>query len=120
MTDDAPKMVTRFDALGRWDDGMLAHDFGKPMTAALFRDDEIVVDWPYDHETTHIVLKRTTGSHYKGETTWAVGTRSEVKGVVEAELYSNDGGHVLMGEERWPNGEVDWFVLRLTNGRPVT
>jgi hypothetical protein len=56
----------------------------------------------------HTVLTRMHGQDFRGHATWA-GDRA----TVEAVLWSNDSGHVLVGEESWESGMTDWLVVQM-------
>jgi hypothetical protein len=94
--------------------------FRKPVPRAIFRGDEISLEWgPTEGQTAHSVLTRSRGGHYSGHSVWAAGTPREQRAVVEAVLYSNADGHVLVGQEKWANGDADWFVVQLFNGQTI-
>jgi hypothetical protein len=117
----ASETVTQYDARAAWDYGVLDDHFESQIPQAIFRGETIVIDWPPSiaGETTHTVLTRTAGSKYRGQSIWASRTPKEKEAVVEAVLYSNELGHVLVGEERWLSGYVDFFVVQFSNGRTV-
>jgi hypothetical protein len=50
---------------------------------------------------------------------WAAGNRHQRDAAVVPVLCSNEVGHILVGREVWCFGEVDWFVVQLSDGRPV-
>jgi hypothetical protein len=116
----SPTSAMQYDARAASDDGMLTDGFSLGITKAIFRDDQIVIDWAkFDGETTLTVLTKTRGSRYSGKSVWGDRTPREETAIVEAVLYSNDLGHLLIGEEKWSSGVGDWFVVQLYGGRSV-
>lgn len=115
-----PTSASQYDARAASDDGMLDDAFSFRITKAIFRDGQIVIDWAKcEGETTLTVLTKTHGSRFSGKSVWGARTPHEETAVVEAVLYSNELGHVLVGEERWSSGEGDWFVVQLFGERSV-
>jgi hypothetical protein len=113
--------ATRFDGKGAWDFGTIDDHLANPVTEVIIREAEIVIDWePVDGWPVNTILRKVTGSSYSGQSVWAARTARQQTADVEAVLYTNELGHMLVGEEHWSNGDDDWFVLRLSNARPVS
>jgi hypothetical protein len=93
----------------------LADHLKDPIASAVIRGDEIAVEWPrLDGEHSQMTLRRRSPrGEYSGRTIWASGTPFEDVAEVEAVLYSNPSGHLIVGEEKWKSGKVDWFVVQL-------
>ncbi|QEG25724.1 hypothetical protein GobsT_04510 [Gemmata obscuriglobus] len=120
MAEQEWESVTHYDARGTWDKGRGPSGFGEPLPRVIFRDDEIVIDWPDGDGTTLIVIKQHSGSRFTGRAVWNRGRPDEEHAMVEATLYSTpQGKHMLYGEEVWEKAPPDWFVIRLTGGRLV-
>lgn len=104
----------RYDAQAAWEYGELNEHFRTKITDAVIRDNEISIDWPpVEGAATQTILRRTAGSNYVGRSVWASGTSQEDESTVEAVLYSNQSGHILVGQETWRiSGKTDWFVVQ--------
>jgi hypothetical protein len=108
--------ATSYSARAAWDYGILTDCLRTRLGQAIIRGKaEISLVWtPLDGAATSTELKRTTGSNFIGRSVWAAGTPKELVSAVEAILYSNDSGHVLVGQEKWSNGDVDWFIVQFS------
>ncbi len=114
-------MATAYAARAAFDDGGLADHLKTKLVRAVIRDGTIALDWPeMDGHTAQTLLTQAAAGKYTGHSVWAAGTREEVRAVVEATLYSNETGHMVVGEEKWANGKIDWFVVQLAEGRVST
>jgi hypothetical protein len=109
----ATEPVQPKSARAAWAEGLLEDLFTTALSKFIFREgEEISLEWPpYDGHPAQSVLTRTNGSHYQGYSVWAAGTPKESRAVAEGVLYSNEGGYVLVGQERWVSGKTDWFVV---------
>ena len=112
--------AARFEASAAWDFGNLDDPFRTRLTDAIIRNEAISLRWPdFEGAPTLTVLSVEQGTRYRGHSTWAPGTPHEEVADVEAMLYSNELGHVLVGQEHWSSGKSDWFIVRLSNGCSV-
>jgi len=107
--------VKHFSGRAAWNEGTLADHFKDEIVETIFRGDEISIVWPrIDNEHSEMTLKkRSDRGEYAGRGIWASGTPYEDIAEIQAVLYSNPGGHVIVGEEKWKSGKVDWFVVQL-------
>jgi hypothetical protein len=105
-----------YDARAAWDYETLDQRFRTKITRAVFHDDTILIDWPPENgKMASTVLRKGSGSRYTGRTLTGAGTPQEETSAVEAVLYSNEIGHVLIGQETWASWN-DWFVVQFANG----
>jgi hypothetical protein len=105
--------IKEYNARAGCDEGALDDMFEVAITKAILRGNEIIIEWPeYYGHTTHTKLTTTAGSTYSGESIWGAHSEEEETAVVDAVLYSNEQGHVLVGEEHWSSGDCDWFVVQ--------
>ncbi|CAN5515057.1 hypothetical protein BH11PLA2_BH11PLA2_09290 [soil metagenome] len=82
------------------------------------RDNEIVVEWDGDEGLCVTTLAispdgKCTGTSAYTSAKWGNSTAS-----VEAAIYTNKFGYVIIGKENWPD-EPDCFVLQLTNPQAI-
>jgi hypothetical protein len=113
---DEPANPVRCEARVAWDEGDLESGFETKLTQATVSGDTILLDWPeFMKHPTRTKLTRVAGSRFEGSSVWAPGTNSAERATVEGVLYSNEFGHMLVGQEKWENGKVDWFVIQITN-----
>lgn len=119
--DKAPSVeATAYEATAAWAYGMLSDHLREHLKQAIIREDSIALDWGVSEgATTTTELRKIRGSTFKGDSVWASGTPDELRAVVHAVLYSSDAGHILMGNEEWSDGRMDWFVVHLFNGRTI-
>jgi hypothetical protein len=119
MTDMTLQTVVRFSGRAAWGESLLADHLKDEIVEAIVRGDEISLVWPrIDGEHSQMTLKkRSDRGEYSGRGIWASGTPFEDVAEIQAVLYSNSGGHVILGEEKWKSGKVDWFVVQLTTNR---
>ncbi len=119
--DRSADAVTVYNARAAWDEGTLGDPLRTQITKAVLRGESISLDWPEVYgATASTILTRTQGARFKGHSVWAAGTRQEERADVEAVLYSNDRGHVLMAEETWDSGKADWFIVQFYDGQSVS
>lgn len=115
----AKKKGTRYEARAAYKYEQLEDHLQQIVIEAIIRDKTVSIEWAEEYGArTHTTLTQTNGPIYTGESVWALGTRKELHGMVEASLYSNEIGYILVGEETWPN-EKDWFVVQLFNGTGI-
>jgi hypothetical protein len=113
-TASSGRRTTHYEARGTWDLGGLAEFFETPIANAIIREGEISIEWPpLEGIAPQTVLQKSSGSRYFGRSIWARGTSHEDVAEVEAVLYSNELGHILVGQETWRSGTTDWFVVQL-------
>jgi len=107
--------------MGTWEYETLSDRLQWRLTQAIIRPDAIALDWGViEGGTATTELKKAQGSTFEGYSFWAYGTPDGQKATVRATLYSNETGHILIGEETLPTGKVDWFIVHLFNGRPIS
>lgn len=113
MTSDGLRQhATTTDARSAWEEGRLEDHFNKPVSMCIV-DDTISIEWPDSKgEKSVTSLRRTKGPQYAGKSVWASGTSKEETAIVEAVLYANETGYVLIGEETWPLSGIDWFTVQ--------
>ncbi len=110
--------VIHYEARAGWDNGTLDEHLGTRIVKAVIREGAITLEWPlHDDEKAETYLTSDNGYHYSGYSVWSPATQRQQRSVVEAVLYSNKVGHVLVGQENWPSGLENWFIVQFSNGR---
>jgi hypothetical protein len=114
----SPTGAKQYVARAASDDGGIEDGLRITITKAIFRDGQIVIEWPeFDGLTTLTELTKAQGSKYTGKSVWGAKTPHAETAAVEAVLYSNEYGYVLVGVEKWSGGEAVWFIVQLL-GKP--
>lgn len=112
------RSAVHFDARAAWNYEHLNDLLKTELKAAIISGGQISLTWPESEgEETQTILLKSEGGKYVGSSIWASGKPLERRSTVTAVLYSNDFGHVLVGEEKWTTGDIDWFVVQLSNPR---
>ena len=86
----------------------------------IVRGDEIAFDWLTNGEAVqHTKLFSADGTAYSGFTVYANGLDDD-RARVEATLYSNSRGHILVGQGVWEQeGRAESFIIQLHSGKQV-
>jgi hypothetical protein len=96
-----------------WSDGII----GK----VILRENEVAFDWISDEKEAvqHTHLTTTDGIHYVGYTAHGPG-HGDDRARIDAVLYSNAQGHILLGQGAWEqDGRTESFIIQLHTGKPV-
>jgi len=116
--DVAEDQATFFEGRALWGDEELSEFFCNQIGRAIFRDNEISFDWVDEGEiieSTH--LRSRNKINFQGQSINSAGTPEETKATVEAALYSNPNGHVLVGQGVWDDGRTEMFIAQFFGGK---
>jgi hypothetical protein len=113
-----------YEARGSWGEADLSEFLGLSDVAigrAVFRKNEITFDWMSDEKrpVQHTRLSSTDGVRFEGYTEYASGYGND-RAWVDAVLYSNSLGHILLGDGTWQReGRNESFIIQFRSGKPV-
>jgi hypothetical protein len=111
--------IMRFHGRATFDNGTLDDLLEYEVKEAIFKDNVLTFDWHLPDgaiETFH--LTTLNGTEYRGRATLNPGTKWEEVASVEAVLYQNDRGRVLIGNLD-AEGEDEALVVQFFNGEKV-
>jgi hypothetical protein len=87
----------------------------------IVRENEIAFDWISDEKrpVEHTRLSTIDGVRYVGYTEDVPGCGDD-RARIEAILYSNSQGHILLGQGTWElEGRRESFIIQFHSGKPV-
>jgi len=115
-----PKAVAIvYNARGMWSDDDLSDFITEQIGRAVFRDKTISFEWLSDDKKVAQCTELTTldGISYSGRTYYA---HEQGEAKVDATLYSNPRGHLLIGEGVWDDdGRTEAFMVQFFDAKEI-
>jgi hypothetical protein len=108
-----------YKARARWDEGELSDFITEIIGRVVFRDKTISFEWLSDDKEVVQCTELTTldGISYSGRTYYA---HEPGEAKVDATLYSNPRGHLLIGEGVWDDhGRAEAFIVQFFDAKEI-
>lgn len=94
--------------------------FPSVIAEAVFRNNAISFDWQLSNgEVETVKLTTLDGVSFLGHSIHSKGTTRESTAQVNADLYSNQKGHVLIGKSEYDDGREELWIVRFCNEHRV-
>src|SRR5437016_365443 len=104
----ATSYVRTYQADGAVFEDSLSEFFDVQIARAILRDKAISFDWIVDHDEVEAVqLTSQDGINFSGRSINSPGTKWEYSARVEAVIYSNAKGHVVIAQSVYDDGQEE-------------
>lgn len=105
-----------FDARATALGGSMSEWFEDQIGRVIFRPGTLSFDWLHDGKVSRTICLTTTDNiHYHGNSTKNGAFRAKVNAI----LYTNTQGHVLIGEWEYEGGKVSTKIVQFFNPKEI-